>query len=90
MTTLHLGRLLATPGALRAFAEAQETPLPYLLRHSEGDWGDLDTEDRAANLRALREGTRVLSAYRLSDGTRVWCITEADRHSTTILLPEEY
>ena len=26
----------------------------------------------------------------LSTGERVWIITEADRSSTTILLPEEY
>jgi len=28
--------------------------------------------------------------YRLSDDTRIWIITEADRSMTTILLPEEY
>jgi hypothetical protein len=31
-----------------------------------------------------------LSAYALSDGARIWVITEADRSSTCILLPEEY
>ena len=50
----------------------------------------LGAEDQLANLRAVREGTRVLSAYELSDGTRIWIITEADRSVTTILLPEEY
>ena len=39
---------------------------------------------------AVREGRRVLSAYGLRDGTRIWIITEADRSVTTILLPEEY
>jgi hypothetical protein len=41
-------------------------------------------------LQAVREGTRVFSAYELRDGTRIWIITEADRSVTTILLPEEY
>jgi len=39
---------------------------------------------------SLEHGWRILSAYRTSNGTRFWIITEADRSSTTILLPEEY
>lgn len=35
-------------------------------------------------------GERLLSAYRMFDGTRFWIITEADRSYTTLLLPEEY
>jgi hypothetical protein len=42
------------------------------------------------NTRAVREGTRVFSAYELRHGTRIWIITEADRSATTILLPKEY
>jgi hypothetical protein len=34
--------------------------------------------------------TRILSAYHLKDGTKIWIITEADRSSTCILLPSEY
>ena len=33
---------------------------------------------------------RVLSAYRTYLGTKLWVITEADRSSTCLLLPEEY
>jgi hypothetical protein len=40
--------------------------------------------------RDVREGTRVRSAYKRRDGTRIWIITEADRSATTILSPEEY
>jgi hypothetical protein len=52
--------------------------------------GSLGAEDHLANLRAVRQGTRVFSAYELQDGTRIWIITEAGRSVTTILLPEEY
>nr|MBA2637786.1 hypothetical protein [Solirubrobacterales bacterium] len=55
-----------------------------------GDWGEVDEEDKAANERSLKEGTRLLSAYHLKDGTKVWLITEADRSATTLLLPQEY
>jgi hypothetical protein len=85
-----LGQTVATPGALEALASAGETPLPYLARHVAGDWGELDEHDKEENESALKDGLRILSAYRLPDGTRIWVITEADRSATTILLPEEY
>jgi hypothetical protein len=85
-----LGSTVATPGAIEAIARAGETPLSYLVRHSAGDWGDLDQDDKAENESAVKDGLRILSAYLLTDGTRFWVITEADRSATTILLPEEY
>lgn len=33
---------------------------------------------------------RLLSAYRMNDGRKLWIITESDRSATTLLLPEEY
>ncbi len=85
-----LGQMVATPGALRAFEAAGEPLLPYLERHARGEWGDLDEEDRRENEYALTRRLRLLSAYRLRNGTKVWIITEADRSATTVLLPEEY
>lgn len=85
-----LGQVVATPGALAAFKESDESPLPYLARHACGDWGDVDAEDRAANERAVITGERILSAYVLGSGERLWIITEADRSVTTFLLPSEY
>jgi hypothetical protein len=89
MGPLPLGRLVATPGALRVLREAGEDPLRYLSRHASGDWGDLDTHDRRENERSLKHGWRVLSSYPIREKT-IWIITEADRSVTTILLPEEY
>ncbi len=63
---------------------------PYLLRHLTGDWGELCEEDKQANEAALKYHLRILSAYHLTDGTKIWLITEWDRSVTTILLPEEY
>lgn len=90
MRSFPLGRIVATPGALSALSETNQTPLEFIARHAAGDWGELDQEDRQENERSLIDGCRLLSAYRLSDQTRIWVITEADRSSTTILLPEEY
>jgi hypothetical protein len=85
-----LGRLLVTPGALAALERAGAEPAAYLARHAGCDWGDLDPEDRQANDRALVDGERLLSAYRLADGVRIWIVTDADRGSTTVLTPDEY
>jgi hypothetical protein len=89
MGPLPLGRLVATPEALRVLSEAGEDPTHYLTRHASGDWGDLDAHDRRENERSLRHGWRILSSYHVGVKT-IWIITEADRSVTTILLPEEY
>ncbi len=83
-----LGRLLATPGALRRLTPADI--LSALARHAAGDWGDLGAADRAENELSLREGFRLFSAYHSAAGARFWIISEADRSATTVLLPEEY
>ena len=89
-----LGRIVATPGALSAFQESGEEPGTYLQRHISGDWGDVCAEDRQENERSLIHGWRLLSAYTLSNGTKIWIITEAIndgiRESTCILLPSDY
>ena len=85
-----LGQTAATPGALEALAESGQTPDFFIARHQSGDWGEVDAEDQQANDQALIYGDRLLSAYRTLRGKKVWIITEADRSSTTILLPEEY
>jgi len=90
------GVLLATPGASEVFEKNGQTPLEFLKRHVAGDWGEeLCQEDRQANDQALIDGSRLLSAYKLKDQTKVWAITEAvgengRREATTFLLPEEY
>lgn len=85
-TLFPLGRLAVTPGALEYHAADL---LACLARHAQGDWGDLCDAGKAANDRALVEGTRLLSAYNTPRG-RLWIITEADRSVTTALLPDEY
>lgn len=90
-----IGTVLSTPGALAAFNRNGQSPLELLRRHIAKDWGELDEEDRQANEQGLLDGSRLLSAYKLKDGTKIWCITEAvgeggHREATTFLLPSEY
>jgi DNA primase len=87
-TKVALGRVVATPNALRRLTEFHIRTA--LARHARGDWGDLDEEDRAENELSLQNGSRLLSAYHTSSDLKFWIITEADRSATTILLPEDY
>jgi hypothetical protein len=85
-----LGQLVATPGALMAFDEAKQSTTPFVRRHAAGDWGEVDGDDWKSNNWAVDHGCRLMSAYVLRTGIRIWIITEADRSSTTVLLPDEY
>lgn len=84
-----LGEVFITPGAQEALEIAGQTPIQFLRRHLSADWGELSEGDAQENELALREGFRLLSSYRVAD-QKIWIITEADRSSTTILLPSEY
>jgi hypothetical protein len=84
------GTVVATPGVLDALETNHQNAVHFLARHLRGDWGDLDPEDQQANDHALTTGGRLLSAYHLRNGTKLWIITEWDRSSTCLLLPSEY
>ena len=81
-----LGRTVATPTVMALSIDLAS----YMHRHHCGDWGDLEEGDKQANEDALIHGDRILSCYRVGGGRRIYIITEADRSSTCILLPEEY
>jgi hypothetical protein len=83
-----LGALHATPNALAEITH--DDILNGLRRHRQGDWGDLEEEDRQANELALLENTRLVSRYRAANGTKFYIITEWDRSLTTVLLPQDY
>ena len=90
-----LGQIVATPGALEALQRNNVTGFDILRRHASGDWGIVCEEDKQANEEALKTGARLMSAYFLSDETKLWIITEAadddgNRAATTLLLPDEY
>ena len=87
-TKLKLGELLITPAAKKQVHLPDA--LKALIRHQNGDYGDLSEDDKAANREALATGDRLLSAYNDRNGVRFWIITEADRYCTTVLMPEDY
>ena len=82
-----LGDVVATPGIVALIQDGLMVDL-YLARHHAGDWGDVPADDAQANTDGVEAGDRLLSAYETPCG-RIWIITEADRSSTCVLLPDE-
>ncbi len=83
-----LGQVVTTPAAIEALHP--EDMVKCLARHVAGDWGDTCTEDSEENETSLRCGFRIFSVYHDRKEVKFWIITEADRSSTCILLPEDY
>jgi hypothetical protein len=91
-----LGQTVSTPGALEACPPARL--MECLTRHASGDWGCVCADDAALNDEAVKDGSRILSAYPIDPAkpskgwgeNTLWIITEADRSATTFLLPSEY
>ena len=89
--TFRLGTIVATPNALEALQQAGISGMELISRHVHGDWGEMSADDKTANDLALQDGSRIFSSYILNDGiTKIWIITESDRSSTCLLLPEDY
>ena len=84
----RLGQLCITPAASQA-VPPQEV-LEAVARHASGDWGQLDPHDWQANEDALRQGGRLFSVYATRQGQKFYVITESDRRTTTLLLPDDY
>ena len=89
------GQIVATPGAIAELERANQNVWQFVSLHLAGDWGVVEADDKKANDEALRDGSRLLSAYVLKTGVKIWIITEAEndngkREVTTVLLPDEY
>lgn len=86
------GRLVITPAALAVLHELDIIQL--LGWHTTGAWEEMSEQDRALNVHALEDGSRIFSSFYV-EGQKIWVITDAvgddkKRASTCILLPEDY
>lgn len=85
-----LGRLFMTPDAIEILEEAGQSAQEFISRHARLEQGELSAEDYKENLFSVDKPLRIFSAFKTTQGVKLWIITEADRSSTTILLPSEY
>ena len=86
----QLGRIFLTPGAIDALEESGESARTFINRHARLEQGELSDEDFRENLFSVSHQLRIFSAFKTAQGVKLWVISEADRSSTTILLPSEY
>ena len=90
-TEIELGTVVVTTNLQERLGSKAFRLIPNIIaRHSAGDWGDVSPEDAKTNDAAVKSDCRIMSVYKLKDGLEVWAITEGDRSSTTLLLPEDY
>ena len=61
----QLGQCVATPGALRLLEKTGFSAAFLINRHMHGDWGDVCKDDAEMNELALKDGSRIMSVYRL-------------------------
>jgi hypothetical protein len=85
-----LGQIFITPGATDTMEEANQSPQEFLSRHARLEQGELSDEDQRENEFSVNKHLRIVSAFKTAKGEKIWVITEADRSSTTALLPSEY
>jgi hypothetical protein len=84
----QMGRTVVTANANESLSDADIRNA--LALHQSGKWGNIGFNDYRENNNALKNGSRILSAYVSGGGEKFWVLTEADRSCTTILMPDEY
>jgi hypothetical protein len=95
---VDLGRLVVTAAVAHFLADpthhAVVTLLPqWLGLHARGICPTMSLDDQRVNrLAVLNDDDRVFTAWPTGDPTEasLWIITEHDRSSTCVLLPDDY
>ncbi len=95
MAKFELGQLVATRGVYEKLCKDKDFfdfVNESMHRYESCDWGDMYSEDKALNDRAVKYNDgRIHGAYFSQKlNIKIWIITEADRSATTILFPSEY
>jgi hypothetical protein len=96
------GVLVVTPGIANARERSIINVAALFKRHFSGDYGDIEDDDKRANERIIKDGSRIVSGYDNNAG-KVFIITDAEsertvlpdyveghRAFTTIMLSSEY
>ena len=79
----QLGQCVATPGALALLEKTGFSAAFLINRHLHGDWGNVCKEDAELNELALKDGSRIMSVYRLVTPEKL----KATSHSKRSELP---
>ena len=83
------GYIHCSSGVEMEFASRNLDPLFFFIRHFNGDWGDVSSEERQENEESLLTGGRLFSRYNAPFGA-LWIITTGDRSETYMCFPSQY
>ena len=75
----QLGQCVATPGALALLEKTGFSAAFLINRHLHGDWGDVCKEDAELNELALKDGSRIMSVYRLVTAEKLKATSRSKR-----------
>jgi ubiquinone/menaquinone biosynthesis C-methylase UbiE len=90
MERFSLGLTEISPAAAEALATAQVDPAIFFSRHQQGEWGNVDDNQRQGNEIAVQQGGIISSKYRLADQVELLLSTAADRSYTRLMLSTEF
>ena len=85
-----LGKIHVSVAAVEALIRNGFELIHLLVRHREGDYGEMPYDDRQINEKSIKQGGRVFSIYPLPDGTVIWIDTAAGWAETSVFVREEY
>ena len=71
------GHIYITPGAMDALTRAIQLPSEFILRHLNLEQGELDNGDNRQNTAAMKNGFRIFSSFKTTQGDPLWVISEA-------------
>ena len=83
-----LGRFHVMPRAGKLLSGLE---IGYALSlHAQGDWGNVSKETWTKNDSSLQGGGRLLSFFSNHNGVTFYILTEANRSTTSLFLPQEH
>lgn len=82
------GQILVTAKVKKMFSE--DELWACLVRHMNGNWGDVSKEVENDNNQALVREEPIVSIYNFNDGRALQILTDDDRKTTHLMLPGDY
>lgn len=84
-----IGRIEVTRALAQTVLRRKLNLFPHLVRHVEGDWGDVTRTERRSNDDSVVNGGDIYSLYEVEPDVRVLVVTYADRSATALMLSHE-
>jgi len=85
-----LGIIALSSGACDVLSRDKHLAEEILIRHKNGDWGNVSRDEAGNNLYAVTRDYQITSKYETRTGSGLWVMTYGNRAATHIYTPEEH